>query len=215
MSLQLHHSEMAMFTSARAEKPLLFRVLNAHEDASKDIRPRDPYATLSVDDHITKGPRSRLGSQFISTTRNPDLAVKMAIRRRSTLAVIIGPHLDEDVKLLDLSSGHSCLSLSSNNTAIQLSEVLLNPRINSNAILSYSYESFIGGCNYACICSPPCSLRYHSSHLIMQDVLDHFLSIECEYCGGVGHDISKGHPCPELDIDYACTLYEEHQCSSP
>lgn len=173
MSLQPHHSEMAMFTSARAEKLLLlFRVLNEHEDALRGIHPRDPYATLSVDYHIAKGPSSHIGSQFISTTSNPALAINMANRRHSTPAVIIVAHLDEDVKLLDLSSGHSCLSPSSNKTAIDLSEVLLISHINPDAILSYSYGSVDGGCNYACICFSPCFLNWHAPLMIMQDVSD-------------------------------------------
>ncbi|OAQ22363.1 hypothetical protein K457DRAFT_143485, partial [Linnemannia elongata AG-77] len=57
---------MATWTIAHTSKPLLFRVLNEYDDASRGIYPRNPDATLSIDEHIAKGPNSPIGSQYIS-----------------------------------------------------------------------------------------------------------------------------------------------------
>ncbi|KAF9143752.1 hypothetical protein BGX30_014910, partial [Mortierella sp. GBA39] len=131
---------MFTWSTACTEKVLLFRVLGEQDDASRDIYPRNPHAALSVDGHVAKGPDNPIGSQFISTTNNLELALTMTFERRSTLAVILGPHLDQDIELLDLSSGHPDLAPNNSLATTQLSEVLLRPRINSNAMLVYTYD---------------------------------------------------------------------------
>ncbi|OAQ22879.1 hypothetical protein K457DRAFT_130980 [Linnemannia elongata AG-77] len=171
---------MATWFSACTKGVLLFRVVREQDDASQGIYPRDPYATLTVDEHIAKGPTSSIGSQYISTTSNIDLAINMAIKRCSTLAIIICALLDQDIELLDLSSGHHSLSQDSNNTAIALSEVLLRPRINTSAICTIPYSLMFG------FDTTSLYVLHHIIHLVTRARLKK--QPRCHFCQVLGHN---------------------------
>lgn len=177
---RLHHAKMATWSTACTKGILVFRVLREQDDASQGIYPRDPYATLTIDEHIAKGPTSSMGSQYISTTRNINLAIYMAIKRCSTLSIIICALLDQDIELLDLSSGHHCLSQDCNNTTIALSEVLLRPRINTSAICTISYSAM-------------CDFDATSYYLLHQTIywVTHSRVLKqsrCHFCHALGHN---------------------------
>ncbi|KAH7046173.1 hypothetical protein BKA57DRAFT_515296 [Linnemannia elongata] len=179
---------MAIWSTAFTQGVLLFRALGKQDDSSQGIYPRDSYTALTVDEHITKGPISSIGSRYISTTCNINLAVNMAIKRCSTLAIIICALLDQDIELLDLSSGHNCLTQDSNNTTIALSEVLLRPYINIGAIFTVPYEDLY--------CLPDDAIYSFRRHCYRVARGRCLRQRQCYFCNHLGHDDDD---CAEYD----------------
>ncbi|KAK3839463.1 MAG: hypothetical protein JOS17DRAFT_188493 [Linnemannia elongata] len=184
---RLRHTEMTTWSTACTQEVLLFRVLGKQDDASQGICPRNPYASLSIDEHVVKGPNSRIGSQYISTTLNLELAMKTNIKRRSELAIIFCIRLDKAFMRLDLSSGHSELTPVNSVTTIQLSKVLFYSYINSSAMVVFTYSELIHFC-FICSLSIPC--RDHNS---LADCFSYWIadyehdSLLCTFCGDRGH----------------------------
>ena len=152
--------------------------------------PRDPYATLTVNDHIAKGPKGGMGSQYI-TTSNFNLAANMAVKRCSMFTIIICALLDQDIDLLDLSSGHPCLTQDSNNTTVTLSEVLLRPRINAGAIFTVPYDVLHS------IRDPSLCLFHRYCYWVARAIYSRACQqLWCEFCKVLGHNDDN---CPKYD----------------
>jgi len=115
----------------------LFRVLRPHDNPLMGLYPTDPSAQIQIKDHVERGgPKNPIRSQFISTMRSLELALRWVIREHSRFAVISCSLLNPGTILDDLSMGHESLRFKSNGWVVKHTEVLLRPFIHSRAIIA-------------------------------------------------------------------------------
>ncbi|KAG0379636.1 hypothetical protein BGX24_012351 [Mortierella sp. AD032] len=195
-----------------------------------DLCPTAPYANISFEDHINRGEYWRsIGSQYISTSRNPEVLLRWLYREgrnnhNGTLAIIDLRLLDPRIELYEMSKMLAYLTDKPYTWATRHEEVLVHPYINRNAIVEhFTYsalwrrsgdwfrfrynglrwiDSIRSGSPRCYFCMEP---GHTDSHCIwLDDKIHSYYSIYCSFCQEHGHDDS------ECNVDDYCNWCEEY-----
>ena len=70
----------------------------------QSIKSKNPGATKSIRDHVLLGSKADFGSQFISTTRNLDIALKYAVPVHTVVSINLAKYQASGGKVYDLST---------------------------------------------------------------------------------------------------------------
>lgn len=112
------------------------RVIRPDEDPSTGLFPKNPDANVSVDEHVRFGSRPGFESQYISTTKNIDIARAWAARSGNRIVSIDLGQVDGDI--IDLSTyqdrAYYLLDWKGRGYAMKSDEVLINGSVPASAI---------------------------------------------------------------------------------
>lgn len=117
----------------------LYRVIRSGEDPATGLLAKDPSASKSVLDHVFHGSKQGFVSQFISTTKNINVAAKYAARDGARIVAIDSTKIEGDV--IDISTKEGLLANGITHPSHAYSwarssaEVLIKGTIPSEAIL--------------------------------------------------------------------------------
>jgi len=111
-------------------------VIRPDEDPSVGLTPKDPTANVSVDEHVRFGSRPGFESQFISTTKNLDIARAWAARSGNRIVSIDLSQVDSPI--IDLSTyqdrAYYLLDSKGRGYAMRSEEVLINGDVPASAL---------------------------------------------------------------------------------
>jgi hypothetical protein len=114
----------------------VYRVIRPDEDPSAGLFPKNPDANVSVDEHVRFGSRPGFESQYISTTKNIDVAQGWAARSGNRIVSIDLGQVDGDI--IDLSTyqdrNYYLLDWKGRGYAMKSEEVLINGSVPASAI---------------------------------------------------------------------------------
>jgi hypothetical protein len=114
----------------------VYRVIRPDEDPSAGLFPKNPDANVSVDEHVRFGSRPGFESQYISTTKNIDVAQGWAARSGNRIVSIDLGQVDGDI--IDLSTyqdrDYYLLDSKGRGYAMKSEEVLINGSVPASAI---------------------------------------------------------------------------------
>ncbi|MEV7969978.1 polymorphic toxin-type HINT domain-containing protein [Sphaerisporangium sp. NPDC088356] len=118
----------------------VYRVIRPDEDLAVGLKPKDPYGNVSIDEHVRVGSRPGFTSQFISTTRNRDIAESWAARSGNRLVEI---DLDGvEGSIIDLSTHEArlfyLLDWKGRGYAMKSEEVLIEGSVPPHAVRDVS-----------------------------------------------------------------------------
>jgi hypothetical protein len=116
-----------------ASTNIVYRVIRAEEEPVLGLFAKNPSATYSAEGHIINGGRGSWASQYISTTKNLDVARAWAARSGNR---IVGIDLSAVTgRVLDFSTGAGLRGVTAQNFARASAEVLIEGHVPSSAIL--------------------------------------------------------------------------------
>lgn len=177
----------------------IFRVLRQQDNPDIGLYPTDQSAQLTVKEHVERGgPRNFICSQFISTTKSLQVALRWVYREGSAVAIISCARLHSSISLDDFSSGHPSLDFFYNSLVIKHREVLVHPYINRSAVIRhYRYDELI----HAIKSQPGIEgfLIMRSPELDCEDFIGHcsryltrtHLTVFCFLCKTTGHSFER------------------------
>jgi RHS repeat-associated protein len=114
----------------------VYRVIRPDEDPSAGLFPKNPDANVSVDEHVRFGAQPGFESQYISTTKNIDVAQGWAASSGNRIVSIDLGQVDGDI--IDLSTyqdrDYYLLDWKGRGYAMKSDEVLINGSVPASAI---------------------------------------------------------------------------------
>ncbi|MGW4423233.1 RHS repeat-associated core domain-containing protein [Streptosporangium sp. NPDC004631] len=114
----------------------VYRVIRPDEDPSVGLMPKKPSANVSVDEHVRYGSRPGFESQYISTTKNLDIARAWAARTGNRIVSINLGRVRAEI--IDLSTyqdrAYHLLDAKGRGYAMRSEEVLINGGIPADAL---------------------------------------------------------------------------------
>ncbi|KAF9149922.1 hypothetical protein BG015_008262 [Linnemannia schmuckeri] len=156
---------MAVQNLVNSDIDYLYRLLRQQDSPSEGLLPTDPYANISIKEHICRRGASVV-SPYISTSRDPVIMLRWLFQEgqkghNGAIAIISCRRLDFYTTLHDLSRGNYDFSDDYfNKLVLKYGEVLVHPRIDKNAIIG------------------------------LKDAIERYYLIRCSHCMEPGHDSS-------------------------
>ena len=114
----------------------VYRVIRPDEDPSVGLFPKNADANVSIDEHVRVGSRPGFESQFISTTRNIDVARAWAARSGNRIVSIDLGQVNGEI--IDLSTyqdrDYYLLDWKGRGYALKSEEVLIDGNVPASAV---------------------------------------------------------------------------------
>jgi len=117
---------------------IVYRVIRPDEDPSKGLFPKNPNATFDLDYHVRYGSKPNVRTQYISTTRDINVAAEWAAKSGNRIVIIDLDAVGGTVYDLSTDIGRQQYILKyrpfSTNFAKKSAEVLIEGNVPANAV---------------------------------------------------------------------------------